>query len=153
MNEPREEMALIKELFDKAVKQYGGSLAAGVCLEVSRQRVDALRSAKDEFRRDIPTWAQVWALEQRLGRSVVFAGLADAINPLPPHRTASPLTETMDVIRVAAEIGPLAMAAETGDPASVQAFLDKLEELARELCEAKASTANVKRAAGLKAVS
>jgi hypothetical protein len=49
----------------------------------------------------------------------------------------------MDVIRVAAEIGPLAMAAETGDPAAVEAFLDKLEELQREACEAKASTANV----------
>jgi hypothetical protein len=143
MSEPREENALIKALFDKAVREFGGSPAAAVRLGVSRQRVDALRSAKDDFARDVPTWAQVWEIETALGRSIVFAGLAETIAPPPPHRLARPLKETMDVIRVAAEVGPLAMAAESGDPEAVEAFRAKIDDLITEACEAKASTANV----------
>lgn len=137
------EPALIKALFAKLVKQLGGQDAAAVRLGISRQRVGQLASANVECAKEVPTWAHVWTLESGLGRSVVFAGLADTIDPLAPCRSARPLKETMDVIRVAAEIGPLAMAAESGEPGAVEAFKSKLDELINEACEAKSSTANV----------
>lgn len=143
ISETTYEPALIKALFSKLVKAFGGHAAAGVHLNISRQRVGQLASSNDEFAREVPTWAHVVPLEIALGRSVVFAGLVEAIEPPVPHRTATPLKETMDVIRVAADIGPLAMAAESGDPDAVEAFREKLDHLITEACEAKASTANV----------
>lgn len=137
------EPALVKALFAKAVKAFGGHAAAGVHLDISRQRVGQLASANPEFAREVPTLAHIFSLESGLGRSIVFAGLVEAIEPPIPHRSATPLKETLDVIRVAAEIGPLAMAAESGRPEAIEAFLNKLDDLAKEACEAKASTANV----------
>ena len=69
--------ALLKALFHQLRKAVGSQDAAATYLEVSRQRVAQLESAHADNSREVPTWEQVFVLEQAIGRSIVFAALAD----------------------------------------------------------------------------
>lgn len=69
--------ALLKALFFQLRKAVGSQDAAAAYLDISRQRVGQLESAHADHAREIPTWGQVFTLEQAAGRSIVFAALAD----------------------------------------------------------------------------
>lgn len=140
MNEPETlNTALLKSLFDQLVRMSGRQDAAAARLGISRQRVGQLCSANPEHARDLPTWEQVWTLEQSLGRSIVFQALADAINPPEGDRHACPIKESHDVVAAAAAIPPLAVAVERGEPGADAEYQAGLERLAKETIEAEAA--------------
>lgn len=78
---------LIKALFARLVKAHGSQDAAAARLEVTRQRISQLCSASDDHAKDVPTWGQVWMLEQACERSVVFASLGQSDRAGQPRRT------------------------------------------------------------------
>lgn len=63
----------LKALFGQLVDSVGTQEAAATFLGVSRQRVGQLISTATP---DLPTWAQVFKLEQVCGVSIVFAAFA-----------------------------------------------------------------------------
>ena len=63
----------LKALFGQLVDAVGTQEAAATFLGVSRQRVGQLISTSNS---DLPTWAQVFKLEQVVEHSIVFAALA-----------------------------------------------------------------------------
>ncbi len=73
------EPSYLKALFAQLVQAVRTQEAAAAYLGVSRQRVGALISAAEEHAADVPTWAQVWKLEQVVGTSLVFGALARAV--------------------------------------------------------------------------
>ena len=62
--------SLLKAHFAQLVDAVGTQEAAAAFLGVSRQRVGQLISTATA---DLPTWGQVWKLEQVCGQSLVFA--------------------------------------------------------------------------------
>ena len=101
MNEPETlSPMLIKSLFKKLVRAAGGQDAAAAELEVCRQRVSQLQNTDNpEHAKDVPTYGQIWTLERFIGRSVVFAGLADAIEPRPAPANACPMRHGCEMVR------------------------------------------------------
>lgn len=145
MNEPEPfSPRFLKLLFDKLVREVGRHDAAAAILKISRQRIGQLCDTRNpEMAKEVPTFAHIWALEQELGRSVVFQGLADAINPCPATADQCPVRETHDVVQAAAAMLPLADALKAQEPGADMAFRDGLERLQREAddCEASANAA------------
>lgn len=131
----------LKALFSQLVRAIGTQEAAASYLGVSRQYVGYLASANPEHAADVPSWDHVWTLEQALGRSVVFQALADMVSPPKAPANACPLRESMDVARVAVELGPIAMSHINGANGSKGAFEAKLDELLQEVAEARATVA------------
>lgn len=129
--------ARLKALFAQLVRAVGKQDAAAAYLGISRQRVSQITSANPEHARDLPTWEQVWTLESVLGRSIVFAALAEAIDP--PAATACPVKEAHDVIRRAADLGPLAMEVQQGIPGAQERFCQAIDALKQEVCESEAA--------------
>lgn len=106
---------LLKSLFARLVRAHGSHDAAAARLDVSRQRIGQLCSASDDHVRDVPTWDQVWALEQALERSVVFAALADMASPAPVVSAACPLHSAIWTVRQASDVlGKIEEAAKDG---------------------------------------
>lgn len=68
--------ALLKARFGQLVDAVGTQEAAATFLGISRQRVGQLISTANN---DLPTWGQVWKLEQVTGTSLVFAALGREI--------------------------------------------------------------------------
>lgn len=99
--------ALLKALFCQLRKAVGSQDAAATYLEVSRQRVAQLESAHEDNAKEVPTWEQVFTLEQAIGRSIVFAALADLSD-------GKPATDIMDasIAAVAASSAALQASAE-----------------------------------------
>lgn len=144
MNEPETfNPSLLKSLFAQLVKAVGKQDAAAARLVISRQRVGQLCSANPEHARDIPTWDQVWTLEEGLGRSVVFQGLADMIDPPTAGRNACVLKESHDLVQRAADLLPLAAALNAKTPGAKEAFLAGLDALRQEAVEAESAASNV----------
>lgn len=136
MNEPETfDPALLKSLFSRLVNACGRQDAAAARLGISRQRVSQLCSANPEHAKDIPTWAQVWALEQACERSVVFGSLASMVEPHAPSEPVSAVKETHDLVAAAAAMCPLAMALDPTKPETVRAFADALERVEREAAD------------------
>lgn len=131
----------LKALFAQLVRCVGSQEASASYLGVSRQYVGYLASANPEYAAYVPTWDHVWTLEQALGRSVVFQALADMVSPPKVPANACPVKESMDVARVAVELGPLAMALLNGGNGAKAAFDAKLDELLQEAAEARATVA------------
>ena len=67
----------LKALFGQLVDAVGTQEAAATFLGVSRQRIGQLISTGTS---DIPTWAQVFKLEQVVGHSIVFAAYARRVD-------------------------------------------------------------------------
>lgn len=130
--------ARLKALFARLVRAVGTQDAAAEYLGISRQRVSQICSANPEHARDLPTWEQVWVLEDAIDVSVVFAGLAASIGPEPVKR-ACPVSETFDVIRVSATLGPLAMDVKNGVPGAQERFCQAIDALKLEVCESEAA--------------
>lgn len=144
MNEPRTfSPAHLKVLFKRLVDAVGKQDAAAELLGVSRQRVGQLVSGNDEFAKECPTWAQVWTLEDRLGRSIVFEGLAQAVDPMTLPATACVVKEAHDVFAVAAMAGPAALAVERGEPGAMDALEAIADRLKAEIAEVRAAASNV----------
>jgi len=144
MNEPSPfNRKLLKALFRRLVKDAGGVEACGVELGISHQRVSQIANVNnDEMAKELPTWEQVWRLESVIGRSVVFAALADAIKPAPAPANACPTKETHDLVQAAAAMLPLAAALDPADPKTLEAFNAGMARLQKEAAEANAA-ANV----------
>lgn len=139
MNEPETfDPSLLKSLFSRLVNACGKQDAAAARLGISRQRIGQLCSANPEHAKDIPTWGQVWALEQACERSVVFLSLANMIEPHAPPAPVSAVKETHDLVAAAAAMCPLAMALDPAKPETVRAFADALERVEREAADLNA---------------
>jgi len=67
----------LKALFGQLVDAVGTQEAAATFLGVSRQRIGQLISTGTG---DLPTWAQVFKLEQVVGHSIVFAAYARRVD-------------------------------------------------------------------------
>lgn len=102
--------SLLKALFKQLRQVIGSQDAAAAYLNVSRQRVAQLEGAKHP--EDVPTWAQVFTLEQEAGRSIVFAALAAMSEAKAP-------TDIMDA----------SIAAVTASSAALQATADMMADL------------------------
>ena len=136
MQEPeRFDPALLKSLFSRLVVAVGRQDAAAARLEISRQRIGQLCSAHPDHAKDIPTWSQVWALEHACERSVVFASLANMVEPSAPAAPLSPVKETHDLVAAAAAMCPLALAIDISKPETVRAFAEGLERVQREAAD------------------
>lgn len=141
MNEPEPfSPRFLKTLFAKLVREVGRQDAAAAILGISRQRVGQLCDTRNpEQAKEVPTFPHIWALEQELGRSVVFQGLADAIDPAPVPQSACPVKETHDVVQAAAAMLPLADALKARAPGALEAFAVGLAHLQRQAAEADAA--------------
>lgn len=145
MNEPEQSFNRkhLKALFKTLVRAVGKQEAAAEFLGISPQRVSQLANIQnDEMAREIPTWEQVWKLETELGRSVVFAGLAQTIDPPAVSPTACAMKETHDVVQAAAALLPIASAVKAGEPGALEALMEGMERLKQEAVELRA-VANV----------
>jgi len=67
----------LKALFGQLVDAVGTQEAAATFLGISRQRVGQLISTSNH---DLPTWAQVFRLEQVCEHSIVFSALARRVS-------------------------------------------------------------------------
>lgn len=149
MNEDRTfDHARLKALFAKLVVKVGRQDAAAARLGISRQRVSQLCSANPEHARDIPTWEQVWTLEEACGQSVIFAEFAREIEPPAVATTACPVKESHDVVQAAAAILPIASAIQAGDLDAIDALMDGLDRVKHEARELRAVATNVTRLRG-----
>lgn len=128
--------ALLKSLFARLVKAHGSHDAAAVRLDVTRQRIGQLCSASDDHAKDVPTWGQVWTLEQSLGRSVVFAALAGMVEP--SGGSACAIKETHDLVLAVAAMCPVASALDPAKPDTVRAFADAFDKVQREAADVQA---------------
>ena len=137
--------ARLKALFAKLVFKVGRQDAAAAYLGISRQRVSQLGSANPEHARDIPTWEQVWTLEDACGQSVVFGALAQTIEPPAVAPAACPLKETHDVVQASAALLPIAAALQSGDFAAFDALMEGVDRLKLEARELRAVVTNVAR--------
>ena len=122
----------LKSLFDRLVRAHGSQDAAAARLDVSRQRVGQLCSANENHEGDVPTWAQVWTLEQALGRSVVFQALADMAGADHAGSAPCPLHSAIGTVRQASDVlGSIEEAIKDGiDPQeerAIEAGLSALE--------------------------
>ena len=136
MNEPETfDPALLKSLFARLVVACGKQDAAAARLGISRQRIGQLCSANPEHAKDIPTWGQVWALEQACERSVVFGSLASLVEPTAAAEPVSAVKETHDLVAASAAMCPLAVALDPEKPETVRAFAEGLERVQREAAD------------------
>lgn len=133
--------ALLKSLFARLVNACGRQDAAAARLGITRQRVSQLCSASPDHAKDIPTWSQVWALEQACERSVVFASLASMVEPAAPAGPVSAVKETHDLVAAAADLCPLAMALDLNKPETVRAWTAGLDRVQREAADLATITA------------
>lgn len=143
MNEPEHPFSRkhLKALFKDLVREVGRQDAAATFLGITPQRVSQLANIQnDEMAREIPTWEQVWRLEAELGRSVVFAGLAHAIEPAPVMGTAT--TETHDLLQAVAALCPLAASYDPAKPETVIAFNEGFARVQREGADVRAIAAS-----------
>jgi DNA-binding transcriptional regulator YdaS (Cro superfamily) len=129
---------LLKVLFRKLVDQIGKQDAAAAILGVSRQYISQVCSLNDEHLNNLPRHEHIWRLEQALGRSVVYAGLADAINPNASQQRACLIEETAEV-SVAASNAVQTMAKLKLGKASPEEGRAAIEAIKRELSEAEAA--------------
>ncbi|MBB4797988.1 DNA-binding transcriptional regulator YdaS (Cro superfamily) [Brevundimonas bullata] len=135
----------LKALFAKLVIRAGRQDAAAAYLGISRQRVSQLGSANPEHARDIPTWEQVWTLEDACGQSVVFGALALSIEPPTVSPAACPLKETHDVVQASAALLPIAAALQAGDFEAFDALMEGVDRLKNEARELRTVATNVTR--------
>ena len=70
---------MLKALFSQLVDGVRTQEAAAAYLSISRQRVSQIMSAHPDNAKELPTWAQVFKLEQACGQSIVFGALARMI--------------------------------------------------------------------------
>lgn len=131
----------LKALFSQLRRSIGSQEAAATYLGISRQRVAQLESANEDHADDVPTWAQVWTLENALGRSVVFAGMARQVAPPALPRDTTLLKETHDVVQKAAAMLPLADDLRANKPGALMAFLDGIQALKQEAVECATAAA------------
>lgn len=104
--------SLLKARFGQLVDGVGTQEAAAAFLGISRQRVGQLISTANH---DLPTWAQVWKLEQVTGQSLVFAALGREIEGAARSRgaltaaveSAAASTRSLQAIHAAGEDGQL----------------------------------------------
>lgn len=68
--------SLLKALFSQLVAAVGTQEAAAAYLGVSRQRVGQMITSQPPYSNDVPTWAQVFRLEQACKQSIIFGALA-----------------------------------------------------------------------------
>lgn len=127
--------SLLKSLFTRLVNACGRQDAADARLGITRQRVSQLCSASPDHAKDIPTWGQVWALEQACERSVVFASLASMVEPGSSDATVSAVKETHDLVAAAAAMCPLALALAPRKPETVRAWTEGLDRVQREAAD------------------
>lgn len=90
----------VKGQFHHLVQAVGGTMAAAAFLGVSHQRVSAMQSIQHPDA--MPSIMQVFALEQALGKSILFSALADRISGV--SRRNDPLKEAGDVMVAGAEV-------------------------------------------------
>lgn len=137
--------ARLKALFAKLVQRCGRQDAAAAYLDISRQRVSQLCSANPEHARDIPTWEQVWTLEQACKESVVFGAFAAETEPPAVAPTDCPVKEAHDVAQAVAAILPISTAIQAGDFTALDALFEGLDRVKREARELRAVAAKVTR--------
>ena len=140
--------ARLKALFAKLVKRCGKQDAAAEYLDISRQRVAQLCSANPEHARDIPTWEQVWTLEQACNKSVIFATFAAEIDPPAVAPTNCPIKETHDIVQASAALLPIAAALQAGDMGAYDALMEGVDRLKQEARELHAVASKVTRLKG-----
>lgn len=135
--------ALLKALFAQLVRENGGQEACAARLGVSRQRVGQLASANPEYARECPTWDHVWTLEEALGRSVVFAGLASEIEPPALPKDACAMKETIELAQAGTALLPLAAAYQADkSPANAKAYAEAAIKVLAEAQDCIAIAAN-----------
>ncbi len=149
MNEDRTfDHARLKALFSKLVARCGKQDAAAAYLDISRQRVSQLCSANPEHARDLPTWDQVWTLEQACNKSVIFGAFAAEIEPPALAPTGCPIKETHDIVQASAALLPIAAALQAGDAAAFDALMEGVDRLKHEARELRAVASKVTRLKG-----
>lgn len=130
----------LKVLFAQLVKEAGGHDAAASVLKVSRQFVGQLCDTRNaEHAKTIPNWGHVWALEQGCGRSIVFAGLAEAVSPMLAPAGACVVKESNEVAQSAVRMTGLSLDVSNGVAGSEAAFDAAIEDVERQLDEARAA--------------
>jgi DNA-binding transcriptional regulator YdaS (Cro superfamily) len=143
MNEPETlDTGLLKSLFARLVQAAGRQDAAAARLGISRQRIGQLCSANVEHARDLPTWAQVWALEVAVERSVVFRALADMIEPSGRATSANPMSHAVGMVKEAADVlAAVESALEDGEvlPAEAEAVENELAQLEAKIAATRAA--------------
>lgn len=128
---------ILKILFGRLVKEFGGQDAAAAECGVARQYISQMASRNPENANVLPRWEYVYALEAQLGRSIVFGALAETIEPR-SNPNACAVSETNDVVRAAADAVAAAINHSKGE-AGAGEVRDALAAVGKELAEAIAA--------------
>lgn len=122
--------SLLKAHFGQLVDAVGTQEAAAAFLGISRQRVGQLISVATN---DLPTWGQVWKLEQVCGQSLVFKAFGRMTETESPGQGA--LASAVDATAKASRSLQVIHAAKA-DGVLCDAEIEDVRDAARENLEA-----------------
>lgn len=127
---------ILKILFGRLVKEFGGQEAAAAECGVARQYIGQMASRNPENASVLPRWEYAFALEAALGRSIVFAGLASISEPATGNANACAIAEANDVVRAAADAVAKVIEHQNGSVAP-EVLHQAMDVVERELSEAR----------------